>query len=228
MNLEEIKNMSDDDFLKLVKDVIKKEELAEIAKENLPKTIKKVSLYADPKEFYRCIRIKNFLEHMIVFMTAEMSVLTVLETIRNLIQNGYIQAETIASKENAIKIACLFFLILPLPLVHSEHKKEKNRMMALEKKLDEDILKLKRSLENFSEKDFEMLMENIKALEETSISDDEIKPSNVVLVANQLIELNATGILNEFETMQAQNESHKNYNDDSLDMSYSKNIKGNN
>lgn len=222
MKLEDIKNMSDEEFIELVKKTIKEEKEA---KEDLPDNVIRVS----PEKF-KCIeKLNNLCDYLLG------------ATVGGIIGvcGGQIALDCGAYTNNAKTIAlitCASFVVLSMPLVYFYKKSEKkkdaeyveHRKIEIETELKNNILNLKKLLENLTDEDFELLARNIKVLEENQINNEIIRSSNVLLAANQLIELNATDILNEFETAQDQNKYNENYSDDAIDMGYSKNMKESN
>lgn len=222
MKLEDIKNMSDEEFIELVKKAIKEEKEA---KEDLPDNVIRVS----PKKFKRILRLNRFGEVLTGAAIGGLSAQVI----------AIISMELGASNDKATIIAGISWPVVTAIWIlgtHNDEKRQKKiddenferRKVEIETELKNNILNLKKQLESLTDEDFELLIENVKVLEQNKINNDIINSSNVLLAANQLIELNATDILSEFETNEHQDKYNENYIDDTLDMGYSKNMRKNN
>lgn len=220
--IEDIKKMSDEEFIELVKKAIKEEKEV---KEDLPENVICVS----PEKFKRIMKTNEFTEYLsCVAVGGLIGVLTTVLT-------QYFGGNNSKSAIIGAVTASTLVVILPL-LQYNDNKKQKKidaehaerRKIEIEQELRNNILNLKKLLEGLTDEDLKLLIKNVKVLEQNKINNDIINSSNVLLAANQLIELNATDILSEFETVQAQYESENNYNDDAIDMGYSKNMKESN
>lgn len=222
MTLDTIKNMNDEEFIKLVKKAIKEEKEA---KEDLPDNVIRVSR----EEFERVLKYNKVGEFIIG--SAIGGLLAQLIDI--------ISIELGTSNDKAGIIAGISWPLITAFWIcgthHDKKRQEKTdaenyvrRKAEIETELKNNILNLKNLLESLTDEDFELLTKKIKVLEENKINNQIIRSSNVLLAANQLIELNATDILSEFETAQHQDKYNENYSDDTLDMGYSKNMKESN
>lgn len=222
MKLEDIKNMSDEEFIELVKKAIKEEKES---KEDLPDNVILVS----PKKFKRILKLNRFGEVLTGVAIGGLSAQVI----------AIISMELGASNDKAAIIAGISWPVITAIWMLGTHNDEKRqqkiddenferRKVEIETKLKNNILNLKKQLETLTDEDFELLIKNIEILQENKVNNDIIKSSNILLAANQLIELNATDILSEFETSWHQCKRNENYSDDALDMGYSKNMKESN
>lgn len=211
------KKMSDEEFIELVKKAIKEEKET---KEDLSDGV----IHVSPEKFKRMVICNNIAEYLV-----GIGVGGVLAQV-----TGIIALYMGASEDKAKIIAGItwasvsVFWSLSTYFDKKGEKKEdaeyaESRKIEIETELKNNILNLKKLLESLTDEYFELLIKNVKILEQNKINNDIINSSNVLLAANELIELNATDILNEFESMQS-DKTYKNYNDDALDMGYSKNM----
>ncbi len=189
MTKEEIKNMSDEDFIKLINglDKINKEE----------------------KDGF----IYKF--HNIGYFDCLASVVMGLST--GVISTSVLH-ETGVDKVIAALVGVginIAFTSSFLVLAYKENKRNKIEHF----KLYND---LKKTLENLSKEEYDLLIKSIKLLEENKFDNKIIENSDVLLASNKLIELNATGLLDEYEAAQTLKCSNSNYIDGQMNMGYSK------
>lgn len=90
-----------------------------------------------------------------------------------------------------------------------------------EKKLKQDVLKLKRAFDDMSENDFSMLGSVVNFIMENEIDTEWIKSSDTLSIADSLIKLNATSLLMECESLHDETIS---YGDDKIDLGHSKSM----
>lgn len=219
MKLENIKNMSDEYFIELVKNMIREEK----TKEELPDNI----IYVSPEKFKRILNYNKFGE--IIIGAGIGGIIAQIIAI--------ISINLGASNDKATIIAGISWPVVTAIWIfgtHNDDKKQKNkdaerfkrRKIEIETELKNNILNLKKSLEKLSDEEFNLLVDGINLINENKFDNELIKKSNVLVIANKLIELNATDLLKEFDDEQNENNVSYKYNDGEIDLGYSK-IKGN-
>lgn len=105
-------------------------------------------------------------------------------------------------------------------------EKQEDRCRFEEQKieLEQNILNIKKLIEGMNEEDFALLKKGANLIKKDQISNIWIEKSNVLIVANKLVELDAIGLLNEFENTMSINDDANNYSDDKKDLGYSKSM----
>lgn len=215
MKLEDIKNMSDEEFIELVKNMIKEEE----------KTEKNI-ICVNPKKFNH-IDIITLLEYLICILGGEACGIGLGGIV------GTFKPNTDIIVTTGLVTGTIFSVIFSL-INYYYDKRQKNkdaerfkrRKIEIETELKNNILNLKKSLEKLSDEEFNLLVDGINLINENKFDNELIKKSNVLVIANKLIELNATDLLKEFDDKQNENNVSYKYNDGEIDLGYSK-IKGN-
>ena len=120
----------------------------------------------------------------------------------------------------------LYIFNIELKQKKQDAERFKRRKIEIETELKNNILNLKKSLEKLSDEEFNLLVDGINLINENKFDNELIKKSNVLVIANKLIELNATDLLKEFDYKQNENNVSYKYNDGEIHLGYSK-IKGN-
>ena len=152
MKLEDIKNVSDEEFIELVKKAIKEKEKT---KEELPDNI----IYVSPEKFKRILKYNKFGE--IIIGTG----------IGGLIAQiiGIISINLGESNDKAAIIAGISWPVVTAIWIfgtHNDDKKQKkqdaesfkHRKIEIEKELKNNILNLKKSIEKLTDEEFNLLV----------------------------------------------------------------------
>ncbi len=203
MKLEDIKNMSDEEFIELVKKGIKEKNVIHFS----PKQMKRLKVleYVTTCSL-ACAYTFGILSGTLVLVVPS-------ENYKSVLRTAYFVM---------LPIVGGISLLIKYHIDKNQEKEDAANFIKKETELKNNILNLKKSIEKLSDEEFNLLIKAINLINENKFDNELIKKSDVLVIANKLIELNGASILKDFETSQNPNNVSCKYNDDGIDLGYSK------
>lgn len=186
MKKEDIKKMSDDEFIELLKKHLSKSMVNSIYNGKLSKQDKKK---------YRSVAITLGLLIGVI----------PLET-----------AEQLFKKEAPFCLSVnviIGSILLSYIICSKSRKKETQKKL---NQFNDKLIKLKQDIENLSDEEFSILINCYDYIKNNEVIDELIDNINVVEIADKLLEINAVSLLKEFEESYNQNELVKHYKDSEI------------
>lgn len=106
------------------------------------------------------------------------------------------------------------------------NKSRKKEAMLIRKQFDNKLTELKNKIINLSDDEFNILVKCYNYIEDNELADDAIKSYNVLEITDELLSINATNILKEFEVNLNEEKLLSHYDDSeiNIDKAYTKSV----
>lgn len=192
MKLEDIKNMSDDEFIELIKKYLSYDIIKRMYEGKLNKKEKKT---------YKSVIITLGLA------TGAIPIMVIEEVLDTKISLG------------------LTIVILTLSSIGSYiicSKERKKDYIQNQEKFNQRLIKLKNNIINLTEEEFDILVKCYEYIKNNEVPDEVFEDDNVLEITDELLSINATNILKEFEV-----DSSNKFTDANLDNGHAKTMNKN-
>lgn len=195
MTLEEIKNMTEDEFIELIKKYLPNYKINKIYNNKPCK---------DDKRTYSAVIIT-------------------LGILMGIIPIGII--EDLFNKKVPLSYTTITLTITLLLSYIICNKSRKKEYIKTKEEFNNRILNLKDNITNLSNEEFNILSECYYYIENNELPNEVIDNDKILRITEELLSINATNILREFESKEDINDYKNNYND--ISIGYSKTMNKN-